>query len=88
MLDDEDVEEPEDEELFEDELEADEEVDEDQWVSDEWEIEELANEVDVDLHLFIGASDLDLGQSAMTKVCSQLLVSCRSWLHLIGRWQS
>jgi hypothetical protein len=68
VLDDEDAEESEDEELVEEELEADEEVDEDRRASDEREIEELANEVDPDLRFFVGASDLELGRSAMTKV--------------------
>ena len=72
MLDDDDDEEPEDEDLVEEELEADEEVDADHLASDEWEIEELANEVDADLRFFVGASDLELGRSAMTKVCGQL----------------
>ena len=54
MLDGEDVEEPEDEELVEEELEADEEVDKDQRASDEKEIEELANEVDANIHFFVG----------------------------------
>ena len=72
MLDDDDDEEPEDEDLVEEELEADEEVDADHLASDEREIEELANEVDADLHFFVGASDLELGQSAMTKVRGQL----------------
>ena len=64
---DSDAEDPEDEEL-----EADEEVDEDRRASDEWEIEELANEVDADLRFFVGANDLELGRSAMTKVRGQL----------------
>ena len=72
MLDDEDGEEPEDEDLVEEELEADEEVDEDRLASDEREIEELANEVDADLRFFVGANDLELGRSAMTKVRGQL----------------
>lgn len=75
MLDSEGVEESEDEELVEDseELEADEEVDEDRRASDEREIEELANEVDADVQFFVGASDLELGRSAMTKVCSKFI---------------
>ena len=72
----EDDEEPEDEEPVEEELEADEEVDEDRRASDENEIEELANEVDADIRFFVGASDLELRRSAMTKVHSKLLVSC------------
>ena len=67
--DDVDDEEPEEEEPAEVELEADEEIDMDQQASDEQEIWELANEVDVDVRFFIGSSDLELGQSAMSKVC-------------------
>jgi hypothetical protein len=72
VLDNEDDEEPEDDEPDEEELEADEEVDEDRRASDENEIEELAKEVDADIRFFVGASDLELGRSAMTKVRSKL----------------
>jgi hypothetical protein len=73
MLDGEDVEELEDEEPVEEELEADEEIDQDRRASDEQEIEQLANEVDADIRFFVGASDLELGRSAMTKVRSKLI---------------
>ena len=75
----------EDEELDE----ADEEIDKDQQASDEWEIQELANEVDVDICFFVRASNLELGQSAMTKVCGKSirifhgLTLCR-----LQSWQS
>ena len=72
MLDNEDEEEPEDEEELIEELESDEEIDKDRRVSNEHKIEELVNEVDADLRFFVGASDLELRQSAMTKVCGQL----------------
>ena len=72
MLDSEDasVKELENEEPVKEELEAD---DKDQQASDEKEIEELANKVDADIHFSVGVSDLKLGQSAMTKVCSKLI---------------
>ena len=73
MLDSEDVEELEDEEPEEGELKDDEEIDEDRQASDENEIEEVAKEVDTDIRFFVGASDLELGRSAMTKVCSKLI---------------
>ena len=73
MLDSEDVEEPEDEEPVKEELEADEEIDEDQRASDEKEIEELGKEVDADIRFFVGASDLELRRSAMTKVHSKFI---------------
>ena len=66
--DDIDVEEPEDEETTELDLEVDEEVDMAQQASDDQKIQELANEVDLDICFFVGASDLELGRSAMTKV--------------------
>jgi hypothetical protein len=50
------------------ELEADEEIDMDRQASDEQEIQELADEVDADVRFFVGSSDLELGQSAMSKV--------------------
>lgn len=74
MLDSENVEE--DEELEDEEpeeLEADEEVDEDRRASDEKEIEEVGKEVDEDIRFFVGASDLELGRSAMVKVRSKLI---------------
>jgi len=67
-VDADDVDELEDEETDEAELEADEEIDKDRQASDEREIQELADEVDADICFFIGASDLELGWSAMTKV--------------------
>jgi hypothetical protein len=67
-LDSDDVEELEDEEPVEEELEADKEINEDRRASDEGEITELAGEVDADVRFFVGASDLELGRSAMTKV--------------------
>ena len=73
MLDSDDVEEPENEASVEEKLEDDEEVDEDWRASDEREIKELANEVDADFRFFVAASDLKLGQSAMTKVCHKLI---------------
>ena len=86
MLDSDDVEESEDEELVEEELEADEEVDEDRRASDEKEISELANEVEADIRFFVGASDLELGRSAITKVRSKLIdILCKLTL---SRWQS
>ena len=86
MLDSKDVKEPEDEEPVEEELEADEEIDEDQRASDEKEIEELGKEVDADIHFFVGASDLELGWSAMTKVRSKFIGVLRELTS--PRWQS
>ena len=70
--DDIDVEEPEDEETTELDLEVNEEVDMARQASDDQEIQELANEVDSDIRFFVGESDLELGWSAMTKVCRRL----------------
>lgn len=67
-MDADDVDELEEEETDEAELEADEEIDKDRQASDEREIQELADEVDADIRFFVGASDLELGRSAMTKV--------------------
>ena len=65
-VDEDQADELEDEET--DELEAEEEIDKDRQASDEREIQELADEVDADIRFFVGASDLELGRSAMTKV--------------------
>ena len=82
MLDSEDADNPEDEEPVEEELEAEKEVDKDQQTSNEQEIEELVGEVDTDSHFFVGVSDLELGQSAMTKVHSKFIGILMNWLHL------
>ena len=84
MLDD-DIEEDEDEEPAEPELEVDEEIDLNRQASDEHEIEELANEVDADVRFFVGMSDLELGRSAMTKVCGKLIGILHELTRLIGR---
>jgi len=67
-VDADDVDELEEEETDEADEEADEEIDKDRQASDEREIQELTNEVDADIRFFVGASDLELGRSAMTKV--------------------
>jgi len=82
-VDADDVDELEDEDPDETELEADEEIDKDQQASDEWEIQELADEVDADIRLFVGASDLELGRSAMTKVRGK---SVRVFHELTSHW--
>ena len=86
MLDSEDVKELEDEEPVKEELEADKEIDEDQWASNEKEIEELGKEVDADICFFVGVSDLELGQSVMTKVHSKFIGVLRELTS--SRWQS
>jgi hypothetical protein len=74
-LDDEgdDTDELEDEEVDETEFEADEEVDTARQASDEQEIQELVDGVDADVRFFVGASDLELGRSAMIKVCGNII---------------
>ena len=82
-VDADDADEIEDEETDEADEEADEEIDKDRQASDEREIQELADEVDADIRFFVGASDLELGRSAMTKVRGKStrifhgLTSCR-----------
>lgn len=82
-VDADDADEIEDEETDEADEEADEEIDKDRQASDEREIQELADEVDADIRFFVGASDLELGRSAMTKVRGEStrifhgLTSCR-----------
>ena len=82
-MDADDVDELEDEETDEADEEADEEIDKDQQASDKWEIQELADEVDADIRFFVGASDLELGQSAMTKVRGK---SVRVFRELTSHW--
>ena len=74
VLDTEDVEEVEEQEVDEvEDLEADEEIDDEWRASDKKEIEELGKEVDENIPFFVRTGDLELGQSAMTKVCSELI---------------
>jgi hypothetical protein len=82
-VDADDVDELEEEETDEAELEADEEIDKDRQASDEREIQELADEVDTDICFFVGASDLELGRSAMTKVHGK---SVRVFHELTSHW--
>lgn len=67
--DSDDADELDDEEMDEVDLEADKEIDKDQEVSDKQEIQELADEVDADIQFFVGRANLELGWSAMLKVC-------------------
>ena len=71
--DDSDDDEPDDEEL-----EAQVEVDKDHEASDDAEIEDLVQEVENDVHFFVGAADVALGCSALLKVC----ICFECWLGL------
>ena len=82
--DEDDADEVENEETDEAELDANEEIDKDWQVSDEREIQELVDKVDADVRFFVGASDLELGWSAMIKVCGKP-VNAFHELTIIGR---
>ena len=74
-------------ELDEEELEAQAKVDQDHEASDDAEIQDLAKEVERDIHFIVGAANAALGRSALLKVWLCFKRLCYVGLH-VNLWFS